>query len=198
MASAFENSGALAGDPDGLERLWTPYRMAYIEGNDTRKESGGSETSKDKKDPCPFCVAPTRADEESLIVHRGETCYVIMNLYPYNPGHLLVCPYRHIPMYTDATPAEREEMGELVAQSMNVIKEVMTPSGYNLGINQGGVAGAGIADHLHQHVVPRWAGDSNFFPIIARTKAIPQLLSDTRERLAKAWGQMTGLADKGV
>lgn len=176
-----EDSRDFAGDPDGFQRLWTPYRMAYIDGSDGKhaKEADGSD--------CPFCDAPKQPDQVGLIVHRGKQCFVLMNLFPYNSGHLLVCPNRHVADYTDLTQEERVELGELTSTAMSVLREVSGPAGFNLGMNQGEVAGAGIAAHLHQHVVPRWAGDSNFFPIIARTKAIPQLLEDARGRLAAAW-----------
>lgn len=170
--------GDLVGVPDGLQRLWTPYRMAYIQGEGKREGA-----------QCPFCEAPNHSDEESLIVHRGQTCYVILNLFPYNSGHMLVCPYRHVGDYTELTPAERLELGELTATSMKVARNVANPGGFNLGMNQGALAGAGIANHLHQHVVPRWFGDANFFPIIARTKAIPELLGEARNQLAAAWKQ---------
>ena len=110
-----------------------------------------------------------------------------MNLFPYNSGHLLVCPYRHVADYTDLTDEERVEVGELTATSMRVLRATSGPQGFNLGMNQGDVAGAGIAAHLHQHIVPRWLGDANFLPIIAQTKAVPQLLSDARQMLADAW-----------
>lgn len=177
-----------AGEPDGLERLWTPHRMAYIDGNDDRKEKGDEAAGH----VCPFCAAPRKSDSDGLIVFRGETAYVVLNLFPYNPGHLLVCPYRHVPMYTDVTEEEREEIGLLTAQAMEVLKASMAPDGFNLGVNQGDVAGAGIAEHLHQHVVPRWSGDANFFPIIARTKAMPELLEETRENLATKWIELYG------
>ena len=135
---------------------------------------------------CPFCAAPAKSDEEGLIVYRGQSCFVIMNLFPYNSGHLLVCPYRHVSYYTDLNEEERIEFGELTAQAMLVEKETAQPQGFNIGMNQGEVAGAGIAAHLHQHIVPRWLGDANFLPIIARTKAIPELLEDARSRLAAA------------
>lgn len=174
-----EDSRTLAGVPDGFDRFWTPYRAAYIHGQD----KPGDDTSAQ----CPFCTAPTRSDEDALIVHRGRTCFVLMNLYPYNSGHMLVCPYRHVSDYTDLTVEERTELGELTATAMRVLREVSGPHGFNLGMNQGAVAGAGIAAHLHQHVVPRWAGDANFLPIIAHTKAVPELLEDAREHLARAW-----------
>lgn len=168
----------LAGVPDSFQRLWTPYRMAYI------KRGQGQVTD---EDDCPFCTGPQRSDEESLIVHRGKTAFVVLNLFPYNSGHLLVCPYRHVPDYTDITVEETAEMGALAQQSMRVLRAVAKPTGFNLGMNQGVSGGAGIAAHLHQHVVPRWSGDGNFFPIIAQTKAIPALLGDIRQDIADAW-----------
>nr|WP_237399591.1 HIT domain-containing protein [Rathayibacter iranicus] len=155
--------------------MWTPHRMVYIQ-----KGQPGA-------DDCPFCVAPTLSDEEALIVARGEHAYVLLNLFPYNSGHLLVCPYRHIPLYDEATDEEVAEIGSLTQTAMRVVRSVSHNDGFNLGMNQGAVAGAGIAAHLHQHVVPRWATDANFFPIIARTKALPQLLGDVRASLAAAW-----------
>lgn len=175
-----EDARDFAGVPDGAERLWTPHRMAYIGGEN-------KPTDPDDDRQCPFCVAPERSDEESLIVHRGVAAYVILNLYPYNAGHLLVCPYRHVADYTDLGQDEVIEVAELTRTAMRVIREVSQPAGFNLGINQGPVAGAGIAAHLHQHVVPRWMGDANFLPIIARTKAVPILLADTRRLYADAW-----------
>ncbi|MGO1174054.1 MAG: HIT family protein [Actinomycetaceae bacterium] len=177
-----DEAGQQPGVPDALQRLWTPHRMVYVgdTGGDVRPNDG--ETSS-----CPFCASPTRSDEDALIVHRGRDAYVVLNLFPYNPGHLLICTYRHVADLTEVTAGEREEIGALTARAMRVIRGVSAPAGFNLGMNQGAVAGAGIAAHLHQHVVPRWAGDANFLPIIARTKAVPQLLSDTRELLADAW-----------
>lgn len=169
-------AAGLPGEPDGFERLWTAHRMAYI----TENAAGGERT-------CPFCAIPGSDDESGLIVHRGAECYVVMNLYPYNPGHVLVCPYRHVADYTDLTLTETAELAALTQKTMAVIRSVSAPAGFNLGMNQGQVAGAGIAEHLHQHIVPRWLGDANFLPIIGRTKAVPQLLADTRALLAEAW-----------
>lgn len=180
---SLEDSREFAGVPDGFQRLWTPYRMAYIEGNESRRPDEAT------VDECPFCSAPTLSDEEALIVYRGRTCFVLLNLFPYNSGHLLVCPYRHVGDYTDLTSGERAEFGELTAQGMRVERAVSRPHGFNLGMNQGAVAGAGIAAHLHQHVVPRWAGDANFFPIIARTKALPELLGEAHAKLSRAWDE---------
>jgi ATP adenylyltransferase len=175
-----EDARDFAGVPDDTERLWTPHRMAYIAGE-------SKPTDPDDGDQCPFCAGPQRSDEESLIVHRGEVAYVILNLYPYNSGHLLVCPYRHVADYTELDEAEVHEVAELTRTAMRVIREVSHPAGFNLGMNQGPVAGAGIAAHLHQHVVPRWLGDANFLPVVGRTKALPILLADTRRLYADAW-----------
>ena len=166
---------------DGLERLWTPHRMTYISGQD--RPAQGYEVPSG----CPFCIAPEREGAESLVVARGERVYAVLNLYPYNPGHLLICPYRHVADYTDLDREETAELAAFTQTAMRVIRQVSKAHGFNLGMNQGAVAGAGISAHLHQHVVPRWGGDSNFMPIIARTKVLPQLLSDTRDLLAKAW-----------
>jgi ATP adenylyltransferase len=174
-----EDAGSFAGESDGFERLWTPHRMVYI--------GGEGKPSDDTSGECPFCLAPRRTDAEGLVAHRGELAYVVLNLYPYNPGHLLVCPYRHVSSYVDLTAEETQEVAELTRTAVRVLTQVSAPHGFNLGINQGEVAGAGIAAHLHQHVVPRWGGDANFLPVVARTKALPQLLDDTRQRLADAW-----------
>lgn len=174
-----EDGGSLAGVPDGFQRLWTPHRMVYI--------GGENKPVDDSAAACPFCRAPARSDADGLVVYRGETAYVVMNLYPYSPGHLLICPYRHVCDYTEATPQERTELAELSATAMAVIRSVSAPAGFNLGINQGEVAGAGIAAHLHQHIVPRWRGDSNFLPVVGQTRAVPQLLEDTRQALQAAW-----------
>lgn len=178
-----EPAEGLVGVPDAFQRLWTPHRMAYVDGHD---KPGDASTGQ-----CPFCRAPQREDAEALIVHRGEAAYVVLNLYPYNPGHLLVCPYRHVADLTELTTAERDEVGALSAAAMSVLREVSAPHGFNLGMNQGEAAGAGIAAHLHQHVVPRWGGDANFFPIVAGTKALPQVLGETRELLAAAWPEVS-------
>ena len=166
----------LPGVPDEFQRLWTPHRMAYIQ--------AGPEPLRAE---CPFCAAPRKSDVDGLIVARGETAYALLNLFPYNSGHLLVCPYRHIPLYDDATPEEVAEIGLLTQQAMAALRRVSRCDGFNIGMNQGRVAGAGVDGHLHQHVVPRWATDANFFPIIAKTKALPQLLGEVREAVAGAW-----------
>ena len=181
MSDLGERRTPETGEPDGLERLWTPHRMTYISG-ETRPEGGY-----EKPAGCPFCRAPEAPEAESLVVARGEQVYAVLNRYPYNPGHLLVCPYRHVADYTELTDRETAELAGFTRQAMRVIRTVSSPHGFNIGMNQGDVAGAGIAAHLHQHVVPRWGGDANFMPVIGRTKVLPQLLGDTRELLVKAW-----------
>jgi ATP adenylyltransferase len=166
--------GMGVGEPDGLDRLWTPHRLVYVSGSD---RAGG----------CPFCRAPGLSDAESLVVHRGELVYAVLNLYPYNPGHLMICPYRHVADYPELTGPETAELAAQTQTAMRVIRSVSGAHGFNIGMNQGGVAGAGIAEHLHQHVVPRWGGDANFMPVVGQTKVLPQLLADTRDLLAKAW-----------
>lgn len=180
LPSEFEEATSLQGVPDAFQRLWTPHRLVYIQ--------NGTQPAEDR---CPFCIAPTLSDEEALIVHRGETCFVLLNLYPYNSGHLLVVPYRHIPNYTDASALEVAEYGLLTQKAMQVLSAVGRAQGFNIGMNQGEVAGAGIAAHLHQHIVPRWRNDSNFFPIIAQTKALPKLLGDVRAEISSAWRQIS-------
>ena len=175
-----ENGNHLQGPGDVFQRLWTPHRLVYIQ-----------EGTQPADDQCPFCLGPGLTDEQALIVHRGETCFVLLNLYPYNSGHLLVVPYRHIPNYTDANEAAVAEYGALTQKAMRVLSAVGGAHGFNIGMNQGAVAGAGIAGHLHQHVVPRWRNDSNFFPIIAQTKALPKLLGDVRDEIAAAWSQIS-------
>lgn len=170
------DSSLLPGVPDEFQRLWTPHRMVYIQNGQQPSET-----------ECPFCLAPEMSDEHALIVARGVNAYVLLNLYPYNSGHLLVCPYRHVSSYDQAHPAEIDEISRLTQTAMKVLRKVSNCSGFNIGMNQGRIAGAGIADHLHQHIVPRWATDSNFFPIIAKTKALPQLLSEVRTAIQSEW-----------
>jgi ATP adenylyltransferase len=168
------------GVPDGLERLWTPYRIAYLRGENKPADDSAGE--------CPFCRIPKLGDDAAgLVVRRGELAYAVLNLYPYAPGHLMVCPYRHIADYTDTTAAEAEEMSVMTRTAMRVLRSVSNAEGFNVGMNQGAAGGAGIAAHLHQHVVPRWVGDQNFMPVIGHTKTLPQLLQETRELLAGAW-----------
>lgn len=173
-------SGAV-GDPDAFDRIWTPHRMAYI--------NGESKPAGDPDDPsvCPFCVIPSKPDDEALIVARGSLVYAVLNLYPYNAGHLLVVPYRHMPDIIDLTVDEAAEFALFTQQAVATLRSASQPHGFNLGVNLGSVAGAGIAAHLHQHIVPRWGGDTNFMPVVGRTRVLPQLLHDTRELLASVW-----------
>lgn len=168
------------GVPDPFLRLWTPHRMAYIEGEN-------KPTSTDAGSGCPFCRLPSLPDVDALIVHRGESAYAVLNLYPYNPGHLMLVPYRHVADYTELTDQETADVAALTRQAMQAVRTVSGAHGFNIGMNQGDIAGAGIAAHLHQHVVPRWSGDMNFMPVIGGTKVLPQLLTDTRALLAKSW-----------
>ncbi len=165
------------GEPDPFQRLWTPHRMAYIKGEG--KPVGDED--------CPFCRIPAMSDADGLLVARGESVYVVLNLYPYNSGHLMVCPYRHVADYTDLDDAEVAELARLTQTAMTTIRSISNAQGFNIGMNQGGIAGAGIAAHLHQHVVPRWGGDTNFMPVVGHTRVLPQLLAETRDLLAAAW-----------
>jgi ATP adenylyltransferase len=166
----------LPGVPDNFQRLWTPHRLVYIQNG-----------QQPPANECPFCLAPEGSDEDGLIVYKGETCFVLLNLFPYNSGHLLVCTYRHVADYDETTEKEALEMAALTKKAMEVLRKVAQAQGFNIGMNQGVIAGAGIAEHLHQHIVPRWENDSNFFPIIAKTKAMPRLLGEIRADIQAAW-----------
>lgn len=155
--------------------------MSYLQGEGRPEHSHAG-------NDCPFCRAPGESDDESLIVARGTWVFAIMNLYPYNSGHMLICTYRHVADYTDLTSEETAELAAFTKRCMEVLREVSGAHGFNIGMNQGSLAGAGIAAHLHQHVVPRWGGDTNFLPVIGGTKTMPQLLSESRALLSGAWG----------
>jgi ATP adenylyltransferase len=158
-----------------MERLWAPWRLEYV-------QSAGEQNG------CIFCAAAESSDDETyLVVHRGERAFVILNKFPYSSGHLLVAPYRHGPNFGDLTDDEALEIHRLGAQGLEALKAVYKPDGYNLGWNIGRIAGAGVPDHGHLHVVPRWAGDTNFMPVLGDVKVIPEHLSATRRRLAEAW-----------
>jgi ATP adenylyltransferase len=162
------------------DRLWNPQRMAYIKGeNKPVHDDAGPE--------CPFCAAPAAADTDGLVVARGEHVFALLNLYPYNAGHLMVCPYRHVADLTELSTAELAEIGTFTQQAMAALRTVSAAQGFNIGVNQGHAAGAGIVGHLHQHVVPRWGGDTNFLPVVGGAKSLPELLPRTRELLAAAW-----------
>ncbi|MBD0293066.1 MAG: HIT domain-containing protein [Jiangellaceae bacterium] len=164
---------------DRLQRLWAPYRMAYIKG-----EPG---TGRDEADGCPLCRIPTLSDEEGLVVRRGEHMYAVLNMHPYNPGHLMVVSYRHVGDLEDLADAEMTELWRMTRQAVQAVKAASRPHGFNVGINLGGVAGGSLAEHVHQHVVPRWNGDANFATVIGNTKVMPQLLADTRRLLTEHW-----------
>jgi ATP adenylyltransferase len=165
---------------DAWERLYTPHRMVYLRGE-------GKPDDDEAGEQCPFCRAPQLPADQGLVVARGAEVFAVLNLYPYNSGHLMVCPYRHVADYPDLTTSEIAELGAFTQRAMTVIRAVSGAHGFNIGMNQGSISGAGIAGHLHQHVVPRWGGDTNFMPIIGGTKVIPQLLEDTRQLLAAEW-----------
>lgn len=168
------------GTPDGFRRLWTPHRLAYI------KDAGAG--------GCPFCRIPGLPDTDGLVVARGDTVYAVLNLHPYNPGHLMVLPYRHVADLEDLDAAESAELMAFTQAAVRAMKKVAVPHAFNVGINLGAVAGGSLADHLHQHIVPRWGGDANFIAVVGQTKVIPQLLSETRGLLAGAWEPPTGRA----
>lgn len=165
----------MSGISDHWERIWSPYRKEYNE----RLAGGDME--------CPFCHIPALSDEESLILARGEFTYVVLNRYPYNPGHLLVCTYRHMGEYLDLTAGELNEISSFTKDAIKALRGISSSVNFNIGINLGRVAGAGIPEHFHQHIVPRWQGDSNFMPVIGGTKVLSQMLDETRDTLANLW-----------
>jgi ATP adenylyltransferase len=170
-----------AGEADRLQRLWTPYRMNYI---------AEAPLQRDPASPSqPFSDIPSLSDEDGLVVARGESVYVVLNLYPYNPGHLMVVPYRRVSELEDLSDAESAELMAFTQKSIRVIKAVSRPMGFNVGLNLGKVSGGSLAEHLHMHVVPRWIGDANFITVIGGSKIIPQLLRDTRRLLATEWAK---------
>ncbi|MGV0792428.1 HIT family protein [Mycolicibacterium sp. XJ1819] len=170
-----------AGEADQLQRLWTPYRMNYIAQAPVRRQ--------DDSRSQPFTDIPTLSDEDGLVVARGELVYAVLNLYPYNPGHLMVVPYRRVSELEDLTDEESAELMAFTQKAIRVIKAVSSPMGFNVGLNLGRVSGGSLAEHLHMHVVPRWVGDANFITIIGGTKMIPQLLRETRQLLATEWAK---------
>lgn len=174
------------GDPDNLQRLWTPHRMSYIAESPMKKGSDSSQSTQ------PFTDIPNMADEDGLVVARGRQVYAVLNLYPYNPGHLMVVPYRRVSELEDLTGAESAELMSFAQKAIRVIKAVSRPHGFNVGLNLGHSAGGSLAEHLHMHVVPRWGGDANFITIIGGSKVIPQLLRETRRLLATEWAKQYG------
>jgi ATP adenylyltransferase len=154
-----------------MERLWTPWRLAYV-------------TDASRPAPaCIFCDALARAEFETLIVHRGRRSFVILNKFPYNNGHLMVVPNRHVGRLADLEPEERDEIMRLTQAAERVLTEIYHPHGFNMGLNLGKPAGAGILDHLHMHVVPRWNGDTNFMSVVSETRVLPEDLDRTAARV---------------
>jgi ATP adenylyltransferase len=158
------------------ERLWAPWRMRYVQGE--RKDEG-----------CIFCLAAESGDDEArLVVQRGERCLMMLNAYPYNSGHLMVSPHRHVASVEDLERDELLELMTLTQSALRAVRKTYAPDGFNLGVNEGGVAGAGFAGHVHMHVVPRWAADSNFMAVTADTRVLPESLEDSYARLREAYG----------
>jgi ATP adenylyltransferase len=157
-----------------VKRLWAPWRLEYV-------------SNADEQAGCVFCHAAAAADEDGLVVHRGERAFVLVNKFPYASGHLMVAPYRHEGELGELGDEEALEIHRLGSAALGALAEAMRPQGFNLGWNLGRIAGAGVVDHVHLHVVPRWAGDTNFMPVLADVKVIPEHLLETRKRLAEAW-----------
>ena len=153
-----------------MEHIWAPWRIKYIE--------------MEKPDGCILCDKPGQnCDAENYILHRGSQNFVIMNSYPYNPGHLMVAPYRHVASLDELTDSELYEHFEIVRRSAGILREVFSPQGFNIGMNLGKVAGAGIDEHIHTHIVPRWQGDTNFMPVISGVRVVPEALAETYRKL---------------
>ncbi len=156
------------------KQLWAPWRLEYV-------QAAGSEEG------CVFCAAADGDDEELLVVHRGEHAFVLLNKFPYSTGHVMVAPRRHVGDFGELDEDEALEIHRLAAHALDVLRATMNPHGFNLGWNLGRAAGAGVVDHVHLHVVPRWGGDTNFMPVLADVKVIPEHLAETRRKLAEAW-----------
>ena len=155
-----------------MEQIWAPWRIEYIRG--------------EKPDGCILCDKPQeKNDVANYILYRGNKNFIMLNAYPYNPGHLMVAPYRHVASLDGLTDEERHEHVDIVSRSVEVLRRVFSPAGFNLGTNVGRIAGAGIEDHVHTHVVPRWQGDTNFMPVISNTRVIPEALAETYQKLKK-------------
>jgi ATP adenylyltransferase len=159
------------------QQLWAPWRLEYV-------------STADELEGCIFCLAERGGDEDWLVVHRGVRAFVLLNKYPYASGHVLVAPSRHVDDFGDLEDEEALELHRLATAAMGALAETFSPQGYNVGWNLGRIAGAGIADHVHLHVVPRWAGDTNFMPVLADVKVMPEHLEETRRKLAAAWPRL--------
>jgi len=153
-----------------MEQIWAPWRIEYIQ--------------REKSEGCILCEKPKQSgDAANYILYRGDKNFVIMNAYPYNPGHLMIAPYRHVANLDELTDEERREHFEMVSQSIKVLRQAFNPGGFNIGINMGKVAGAGIDEHVHTHVVPRWQGDTNFMPVLSEVRVVPEALAETYKKL---------------
>jgi ATP adenylyltransferase len=162
-----------------MNTLWTPWRMPYLRGEDKRPED------------CIFCHKLQYSDDAEHILFRGESCYVTLNRFPYSNGHLMVIPYTHAPSLEDLHESTLTEMMRIVNQSLAALREAYAPHGFNVGVNLGQAAGAGIADHVHMHVVPRWTADTNFMPVVGKTRVIPELLDDAYARLRPIFARLS-------
>ena len=153
-----------------MEQIWAPWRIEYIQ--------------MEKPEGCILCDKPKQKDDvANYILYRGSKNFVIMNSYPYNPGHLMVAPYRHVANLEELTDEERHEHFSMVSRGVELLKEIFNPTGFNIGMNIGRVSGAGIDDHIHTHIVPRWQGDTNFMPVIADVRVVPEALAETYDKL---------------
>ncbi|QKT07245.1 HIT domain-containing protein [Gordonia sp. X0973] len=168
------------GEPDHLQRLWSPHRLTYITSEPRPAGATGH----------PFLDIPKMSDEDGLVVARGETVYAVLNLYPYNPGHTMIVPYRQVAELESLTAAESAELMAFTQKTIRVIKAVSAPDAFNVGLNLGAAAGGSLSEHIHQHIVPRWTGDANFITVVGDTKVLPQLLRDTRRILADEWNRI--------
>ena len=156
-----------------MKQIWAPWRIEYIKMAQVGKQKG-----------CILCDKPRENDDESnYILYRGEKNYILMNSYPYNPGHLMIAPYRHVANLEELTDEERNDHFKIVSLGIKLLRKVLNPEGFNLGINVGKIAGAGIDDHVHTHIVPRWRGDTNFMPVIADVRVVPEALAATYKKL---------------
>jgi len=154
-----------------MDYLWTPWRFQYI-------------SATEKSQDCIFCQAvKENRDSETLVVHRAECCFVILNRFPYNSGHLMIAPYRHIPLLEEASAPELSEMMALSARCQKLLREIYQPEGFNAGMNLGRCAGAGVAGHIHMHLLPRWSGDANFMTVVGETRVLPEDLKTTYQKL---------------
>lgn len=168
-----------------MRRLWTPWRMTYLVG--------------ERAECCVFCSKMGQnTDRENLILYRGQQTCVVMNLYPYNTGHLMIVPYGHVPTLEELTDEAGLEVMRLVRESLRILRETMHPDGFNMGANIGKSAGAGIHDHVHIHIVPRWEGDTNFMPIFSETRVMPEMLPDTYDRLKQRFDELVAPARRAT